>query len=93
MISVLEIASSLWHASTVSKVELADAIAKLETLSVSRAKRVVSLIKDLTDLEALENAADLKSARDALGESEEPLPWAQVKARLDAQFGLPQPKS
>ncbi len=76
-----------------SKVELTDAIAKLETLSDSRAKHVVLLIEDLTELEALENAADLKAARDALGESEEPLPWAQVKAKLDAQFGLPQPTS
>jgi len=76
-----------------SKVELTDAIAKLETLSDSRAKHVVSLIEDLTELEALENVADLKAARDALGESEEPLPWAQVEAKLDAQFGLPQPTS
>ena len=76
-----------------SKVELTDAIWKLETLSDSRAKRVMSLIEDLTELEALENAADLKAARDALGESEEPLSWAQVKAKLDAQFGLPQPTS
>jgi hypothetical protein len=76
-----------------SKVELAEAISKLETLSDARAKRVMSLIEDLTELEALENAADLKAARDALGESEEPLPWAQVKAKLDAQFGLPQPTS
>jgi hypothetical protein len=73
----------------VSKVELTDAISKLETLSDARAKRVVSLIEDLTDLEALENAADLKAARDGLAESEEPLPWEQVKARLDAQFDLP----
>jgi len=76
-----------------SKVELAEAISKLETLSDARAKRVMSLIEDLTELEALENAADLKAARDALGESEESLPWAQVKAKLDAQFGLPQPTS
>ncbi len=76
-----------------NKVELAEAISKLETLSNARAKRVMSLIEDLTELETLENAADLKAARDALGELEEPLPWAQVKARLDAQFGLPQPKS
>jgi hypothetical protein len=76
-----------------SKVELTEAISKLETLSDARAKRVMSLIEDLTELEALESAVDLKAARDALGESEEPLPWAQVKARLDAQFGLPQPTS
>jgi len=76
-----------------SSADLAEAIAKLETLSDSRVKRVVSLIEDLTELEALENAADLKAARDALGESEAPLPWQQVKAKLDAQFGLPQPTS
>jgi hypothetical protein len=74
----------------VSSADLAEVIAKLETLSDLRAKRVVSLIEDLTELEALENAADLKAARDALGEPEEPLPWEQVKAKLDAQFGLPQ---
>jgi hypothetical protein len=73
----------------VSSSDLTEAIAKLETLSDSRARHVVSLIEDLTELEALESAADLKAARDALGESEEPLPWEQVKARLDAQFGLP----
>ena len=72
-----------------SKVELSEAIAKLEILSDSRAERVVSLIEDLSELEALENAADLKGARDALAESEEPLPWEEVKAKLDAQFGLP----
>jgi hypothetical protein len=74
-----------------SRADLAEAIRKLETLSNSRAKRVVSLIEDLSELEALENAADLKAARDALGESEEPLPWEEVKAKLNAQFGLPQP--
>jgi hypothetical protein len=72
---------------------LTEVIAKLEGLSDSRARRVVSLIEDLTELEALESAADLKAARDALAESEEPLPWEQVKARLDAQFGFPQPTS
>jgi hypothetical protein len=77
----------------VSNTDLAEAITKLENLSDVRAKRVLSMIEDLTELEALENAADLKAARDALGELEEPLPWEQVKARLDAQFGLPQPMS
>jgi hypothetical protein len=75
----------------VSTADLAEVIAKLETLSDLRAKRVVSLIEDLTELEALENVGDLKAARDALGEPEEALPWEQVKAKLDAQFGLPQP--
>ena len=76
-----------------SRAKLSEAIAKLGTLSESRASRVVSLIEDLTELEALENAADLKAVRDALSESEEPLLWEQVKAKLDAQFGLPQPTS
>jgi hypothetical protein len=65
---------------------LAEAIAKLETLCDSSAKRVVSLIEDLTELEALENAADLKAARDALAESEEPLAWAQVKAKVGCEI-------
>ena len=39
------------------------------------------------------NFKDLKAARDALGKSEEPLPWEQVKAKLDAQFGLLSPAS
>ena len=76
-----------------SKTELTKAIAKLEHLSGARAQHVVSLIEDLAELETLENAADLKAARDSLGESEEPLPWEQVKAKLDAQFGLSQPTS
>jgi hypothetical protein len=76
-----------------SSADLAELIAKLERLSDARAKRVLSLIHDLSELEALENVADLKAARDALGESEEPVPWEQVKAKLDAQFGLTQPAS
>lgn len=74
-----------------SAADLSQAMAKLEHLSDDRAKSVLSLIEDLTELEALENAADIKAARDALSESEEPLPWDQVKARLDAQFGFTQP--
>jgi hypothetical protein len=35
----------------------------------------------------------LKAARDALGDSEPPVPWTEVKAKLDAQFGFPQPAS
>jgi hypothetical protein len=76
-----------------SRADLTEAIAKLESLSESRANRVVSLIEDLTELEALENIADLKAARDALAEAEEPLPWERVKAKLDAQFGITQPTS
>lgn len=74
-----------------SSAQAAEAMAKLKHLSDARAERVLSLIEDLSELEALENTADLKAAHEALSEGEEPLPWAKVKARLDAQFGLSQP--
>jgi len=77
----------------VSNADLAGAIAKLEHLSDIRAQRVLSLIEDLAELEALENADDLKAARDALGNSEPPVRWTEAKAKLDAQFGFPQPAS
>jgi hypothetical protein len=77
----------------VSKADLAGAIAKLEHLSEIRAERVLLLIEDLAELEALENADDLKAAREALGDSEPPVAWTQAKAKLDAQFGFPQPTS
>ena len=76
-----------------SGTQLNDAVAKLGRLSEGRAERVVSLIDDLAELEALETTVDLTQAHTALGESEEPLPWEQVKAKLDAQFGFSQPAS
>ncbi len=76
-----------------SNTEISEAVTRLAGLSESRAQRVLSLIHDLAELEALENAADLAAARDALSEMEEPLSWDAVKTRLDAQFGSPQPKS
>jgi hypothetical protein len=78
---------------TMSNTDAADAVTKLKQLSDVRAKRVLSLIDDLSELEALENVADLKAARNALAESEEPLPWEEVKAKLDAKFSFSQPKS
>lgn len=42
--------------------QIKDALAKLERLSASRAERVVSLIDDLAELEALETTADLAAA-------------------------------
>lgn len=76
-----------------SGTQLNDALAKLGRLSESRAERVVSLIDDLAELEALETTADLAAARAALGDPEKPLPWEQVKAKLDAQFPFSQPAS
>ena len=72
-------------------ITVADAIAKMQTLSDERAARVVSLIEDLAELEAREEAEDLAAAREALAEiaaGEKPVPWEQVKARLDAVHGI-----
>lgn len=76
-----------------SSADLAQTIARLERLSEDRAKQVLSLVQDLSDLEALENVVDLKAAHEALAETEEPVDWERVKARLDEQFGVTQPAS
>ncbi len=75
-----------WDSPTMTAVS--DAIAKMQTLSEERAARVVSLIEDLADLEARENAEDLAAAQAALADGEAPVPWEQVKARLDALHGI-----
>jgi hypothetical protein len=61
-----------------------------KTLSDERAARVVSLIEDLAELEAREDAEDLAAAREALADiaaGEQPVPWEQLKAELDALHG------
>jgi len=65
-------------------VAVADAYAMMQTLSVERVSRVISLIEDLADLEAREEAEDLAAAREALADGEKPIPWEQVKAKWDA---------
>jgi hypothetical protein len=67
---------------------IADAVAKMQTLSEERVARVVSLIEDLAELEARENAEDLASARQALADGEAPVPWEAAKTRLDALHGI-----
>lgn len=69
-------------------VAVSDAYAMMQTLSDERVTRVVSLIEDLADLEAREEAEDLAAAREALADGESPVPWEQVKARLDAIHGI-----
>jgi len=49
-------------------IAVSDAVAKLQTLSEERVARVVSLIEDLAELEARENAEDLAVARESLAE-------------------------
>jgi hypothetical protein len=51
-----------------SSIEVEEAVTKLRSLSEERAIKVLSLIEDLAELEALENAEDLKDARAALAE-------------------------
>ena len=71
-------------------IAVADVVAKMQTLSDERAARVVSLIEDLAELEAREEAEDLAAAREALAEiaaGEKPVPWEKVKAELDALQG------
>lgn len=51
-----------------SSTEAAQVLTKLQALSEERANKVCSLIEDLAELEALENAEDLKDAREALAE-------------------------
>ncbi len=68
-------------------VAINDVCAKLATLSEERATHVISLIDDLAELEAREEAEDLAAAREALARiaaGEETHPWEPVKKRLDA---------
>ncbi len=61
---------------------LKEAYARLANLSEERAKRVVSLIEDLSELEALENAQDLAAAKQVLADPES-VPWQTLKSELD----------
>jgi hypothetical protein len=72
---------------TPSVVAIKDAYAKLSQLSEERAGRVVALINDLAELESIENAQDLAAAHEALSDGEQPVPWEEAKARLDAVHG------
>jgi hypothetical protein len=68
-------------------IALNDACEKLASLSEERAQHVVSLIEDLAELEARENAEDLAAAKEALARiaaGEKTYPWEEVKKRLDA---------
>ncbi len=68
-------------------IAVSDAVAKLQTLSDERAARVVSLIEDLAEWEARENAEDLAAAREALADGGAPVPWEKLKAELDVLHG------
>ena len=70
-------------------IAVSDAVAKMQTLSDARAARVVSMIEDLAELEAREDAEDLAAAQAALARiaaGEQPVPWETVKAELDTRI-------
>jgi methionine synthase I (cobalamin-dependent) len=59
-----------------------EAVAKLENLSPDRANKVVSLIDDLAELEALETEADLKAARATLASPGQCITIDELEKRL-----------
>ncbi len=61
-----------------------ETLSKLQRLSPERAERVVSLIDDLVELQALEDKQDLEDARAALREPGEDVAWEQLRQELDA---------
>jgi hypothetical protein len=67
-------------------VTLNEAYARLASLSEERAQRVLSLIEDLADLEALENAEDLTTAKKVLANPES-VPWQSLRSDLDELHG------
>ncbi len=67
-------------------VTMTEAYARLAGLSQERAQRVLSLIEDLADLEALENADDLVAAKRVLANPES-VPWQTLRPELDELHG------
>lgn len=63
-------------------VTMTEAYDRLTRLSQERAQRVLSLIEDLAELEALENADDLVAARRILANPES-VPWQTLRSELD----------
>lgn len=62
---------------------LNEACTRLAGLSEERARKVVSLIEDLSELELLENSEDILAAKKAL-QSTESILWSSLKSELDA---------
>ena len=59
-----------------------EAVGKLRTLSPERSERVLALIEDLADLQALEDKQDVEDARAALAEPGEDIPLDQLAKDL-----------
>ena len=72
-----------------SSTAVTEAVTKLQNLSHERAGKVLSLIDDLVELEALEDVADLKDAREALGEIKAAGNETKVPPSGDTRFSNP----
>ena len=59
-----------------------EAVGRLRTLSPERSERVLALIEDLADLQALEDKQDVEDARAALAEPGEDIPLDQLAEEL-----------
>jgi len=59
-----------------------EAVGRLRTLSPERSERVLALIEDLADLQALEDKQDVEDARAALAEPGEDIPLDQLAKEL-----------
>jgi hypothetical protein len=66
-----------------SSTDVTEAVTKLQNLSEERAHKVLSLIEDLAGLEALEDAADLKDAREVLAEVKAASPSSPAGAKAE----------
>ena len=59
-----------------------DAVSKLRCLSPDRSQRVLALLEDLAELQALEDKQDVVEARAALAEPGENIPLEQLAKEL-----------
>jgi hypothetical protein len=59
-----------------------EAVGRLQKLSPERAERVLALIEDLAELQALEDKQDCEDARAALAEAGESIPLEQLAKEL-----------
>jgi hypothetical protein len=59
-----------------------EAVGRLQKLSPERAERVLGLIEDLAELQALEDRQDVEDARAALAESGESIPLEVLAKEL-----------
>lgn len=59
-----------------------EAVGRLRSLSPERSERVLALIEDLADLQALEDKQDVEDARTALAEPGEDIPLEALAKEL-----------